>query len=553
MIFNEILLFASVIFICALLAISLSNRYGIPSLFLFFLLGIGANYVGLEFHKFDFMEYYASFALFVIMFYGGYGTKLEMGLSVLKPAVLLSSLGVVITGVATGLFTHYILHFPIVESMLFGSVIASTDYASVSSVLQSKNLNLKNHSASLLELESGSNDPTAYTMTIIFLSILLGKDVSIPRLLAQQIGFGLLFGFVMARVFFFIANRVNFRKEGLFTIFVFAMALGTYALTGVLQGNGYLAAYLFGILIGNEEYMGKREVVFFFDGLTEIMQISLFFLLGFLSSMPLLIKWLPIGIVVTLFLLFVARPIAVFSIMSFFNSTVKQNIVLCWSGLRGAAAIAFAIMVVNSGARLEGDIFHAIFAICIVSSLVQGSLLPWVVKKTDMLDPDDTVLKTFNYYQDRSAIGFLETHIFDEELIGKPVKDLNLAFDFIVAKLIRGEKTIVPHGETMIQRGDIAVIGGKSHFDEVGSNLEEFTLYEQHPWVGKQIMELELKPSELILMIQRGDRILVPSGQTVLKKGDKIIFNEDKEAVLDDESDPPSFDGEKDQDEVKEI
>lgn len=523
---NEILLFIAVSFILALFAIRFSHRYGIPSLLLFFILGIGAGYI-IDFHNFDFMEHYASFALFIIMFYGGYGTKLAMGLPVLKPAILLSSLGVVITALITGLFAHYVLGFSMVESMLFGSVIGSTDYASVSSVLQSKNLNLKNNSAPLLELESGSNDPTAYTMTMIFLSILLGSDISIPLLVVKQIGLALLFGYVMTQIFFIIVERVNFQKEGLFTIFVFTMALGTYALTGVLNGNGYLAVYLFGILIGNREYMGKREVVFFFDGLTEIMQISLFFLIGFLSDITKLIQWLPLGVGVMAFMLFVARPIAVFGVMPFFKSTLKQNIVLCWSGLRGAAAIAFAIMVVNSGANLESDIFHAVFAVCIVSSLIQGSLLPWVVKKTDMLNPDDTVLKTFNYYQDRSPIGFLETKVFDEDLIGLPVKDLNLTFDFIVAKLVRDGKTIVPHGETILEKGDIVVIGGKSHFDEVGRNLQEFTIREHHPWASKRIMDLDLKPSELILMLERDNNILVPSGQTVVCVGDKIVYTED--------------------------
>ena len=465
---NQLLLFVSIVFILALFAIRVSHKYGIPALLLFFILGIGAASLGLDFQNFDFMERYASFALFIIMFYGGYGTKLEMGIPVLKPAVILSCLGVVITALVTGLFVHYVLHFSMIESMLFGAVVGSTDYASVSSVLQSKNLNLKYRSAPLLELESGSNDPTAYTMTMIFLSILLGSDISIPLLVAKQIGFALVIGFLMTRIFFFITEHVNFRKEGLFTIYVFAMALGTYALTGVLDGNGYLAAYLFGIIVGNQEYMGKREVVFFFDGLTEIMQISLFFLIGFLSDLPTLVHWLPIGFIVTLFMIFVARPVAVFSVMAFFKSTVKQNVVLCWAGLRGAAAIAFAIMVINSGAPLEGDLFHAVFALCIVSSLIQGSLLPWVVKKMDMLDPNDTVLKTFNYYQDRSDIGFLETHIHDEELIGTSVKDLNLTFDFIVAKIVRKGRTIVPHGNTVLEKGDVAVIGGKSHFDEVG-------------------------------------------------------------------------------------
>ena len=529
---NAILLFVSTIFIAALFAIKFSHRYGIPSLFLFFLLGIGANALGVDFEKFGFMEHYAGFALFVIMFYGGYGTNLEMGLPVLRPAVALSSLGVVITALLTGLFAHYVLDFSLVEGMLFGSVIGSTDYASVSLVLQSNNLNLKYRSAPLLELESGSNDPTAYTMTLIFLGLLTGSAVSVPLLLLKQLAFALLVGYGMAKLFFLIHDRVNFTKEGLFTVFVFAMALAAFSLCGLADGNGYLAAYLFGVLIGNRDYSGKREMVFFFDGLTEIMQISLFFLLGFLSDPHALWTWFPTALAVMLFLLLVARPVAVFLLMRFFGGTFRQNLLLSWAGLRGAAAIVFAIMVVNSGARLESDIFHAALGVCLLSSLLQGSLLAKIAIKLDMIDPDDTVLKTFNYYQDRSDVGFLETRVRDDEIIGMKVKDLNLAFDFIVAKIERGGKTIVPHGDTVLQAGDLVVVGGKSHFDTVGGSLEEFTIRSEHPWANRRIRDLHLSPNELILIVQRNHNILVPSGDTIVCPGDKVLFTDSEEPLF---------------------
>ena len=155
----------------------------------------------------------------------------------------------------------------------------------------------------------------------------------------------------------------------------------------------------------------------------------------------------------------------------------------------------------------------------------------------DMLDPNDTVLKTFNYYQDRSDVGFLETHVYNEDLVGTPVKDLNLTFDFIVAKLVRDGKTIVPRGDTILEKDDVVVIGGKSHFDEVGGNLEEFTIRKNHPWQGKRIMDIPFKPTELILIVQRDQNILVPSGETILCAGDTVIFTDNEDEFYDEEKD----------------
>ena len=149
-----------------------------------------------------------------------------------------------------------------------------------------------------------------------------------------------------------------------------------------------------------------------------------------------------------------------------------------------------------------------------------------------MIDPDDTVLKTFNYYQDRSDVGFLETRVRDDEIIGMKVKDLNLAFDFIVAKIERGGKTIVPHGDTVLQAGDLVVVGGKSHFDTVGGSLEEFTIRSEHPWANRRIRDLHLSPNELILIVQRNHNILVPSGDTIVCPGDKVLFTDSEEPLF---------------------
>ena len=185
----------------------------------------------------------------------------------------------------------------------------------------------------------------------------------------------------------------------------------TYSTADLLRGNGYLALYILGIYLGNMEFRGKREVVFFFDGLTELMQIGLFFILGLLSNLSGFIATFPLALAIMLFMTIIARPVTVYGLMLPFKLKINQLNIISLAGIRGAAAIAFAILAVNSDAIVSVDIYHIVFGICVLSSLVQGSLMPPAARKWEMLDPNDTVLKTFNYYQDKAEIGFLETRI----------------------------------------------------------------------------------------------------------------------------------------------
>ena len=199
---------------------------------------------------------------------------------VAKEAIVLSSFGVVVTALITGLFLHYILGFKLLEGMLIGSIVGSTDYASVSNILRSKNLNLKYNTAPLLELESGSNDPTAYTMTMVFLSLIIGLDVSAPIMILSQIALGIAMGFIFAYVIGKLIKKLPIEADGLYAVFMVSAMLITYSATDYLSGNGYLALYILGISLGNMEFRGKRDIVFFFDGFTQIIQIGLFFILG---------------------------------------------------------------------------------------------------------------------------------------------------------------------------------------------------------------------------------------------------------------------------------
>ncbi|AEV68586.1 potassium/proton antiporter [Acetivibrio clariflavus] len=514
-----------IIFILALFAIRFSNKRGIPALLLFIVLGMIFS-IGIDFGNYEFADGFSTVALMVVMFYGGFGTNWKMGKPVAKEAIILSSLGVVSTALLTGLFCHYVLGFELLEGMLIGSIVGSTDYASVSNILRSKNLNLKYNTASLLELESGSNDPTAFTMTMVFLSTILGSKLFIPILILSQVVIGIVIGAVFSLVTGKLLKNYSLESDGLYSVLMASIMLITYATTDLLGGNGYLALYILGIYLGNIEFRGKRSIIFFFDGFTEIMQIGLFFILGLLSELSKFIEALPLALAIMLFMTIVARPAAVYGLMLPFKLKFNQLNIISLAGIRGAAAIAFAIKAVNSSAVFSIDVYHIVFGICVLSSLIQGGLMPIASKRLDMIDPRDTVLKTFNYYQDRAEIGFLETRIHpNSSLIGKKIKDLNLPFDFIVAKIERNGKIIVPRGEVVIEENDLIVIGGEVHFDKQGQELIEFTITKGHKWENKYIKDLELPHNHLIIMVQRrGNEIIVPVGDTLLLEDDKVIM-----------------------------
>lgn len=513
------------IFILALFAIRFSNKYGVPSLLLFIILGMSFGAIGIEFDNFLFAGQFATVALMVIMFYGGFGTNWNMAKPVAKESIILSSLGVVVTAIVTGLFCYFILDFGLLEGMLIGSIIGSTDYASVSNILRSKNLNLKYNSASLLELESGSNDPTAYTMTMVFLSVIIGTDLSIPILILSQIALGIAVGAIFALIIGKLLIHLKLGADGLYAVFMAAAMLITFGAADFLGGNGFLALYILGIYLGNMEFKGKRDIIFFYDGFTEIMQIGLFFILGLLSNFTSFIQNFPIALAIMLFLTLIARPVAVYGLMLPFKLKKNQLNLISLAGVRGAAAIAFAIMAVNSDAIISVDIYHIVFGICVLSALIQGSIMPYAARRWDMLDPNDTVLKTFNYYQSKAEIGFLETVIHSNSaLIGSKVRDLNLTFDFIIAKIERDGQTIVPRGNVILKENDLIILGGERHFDQSGENLIESVISSGHKWENKQIKDLNLSPNRLIIMIQRDTHnIIVPVGDTRILKNDKVI------------------------------
>lgn len=528
---SYILLVAAVILLCLSLN-KMSNKLGIPMLLAYILLGMMFGTDGIlkiPFDNFTIAEQICTVSLIFIMFYGGFGTNWKQAKPVAGKAVLLSTVGVILTAVTTGAFCHFILKMDFWESMLIGSVISSTDAASVFSILRSRRLNLKNNTASMLEVESGSNDPCSYMLTVIILTIMSGElsGFSLVVMIFSQITFGILVGVVVALAAAFILKKVNFATDGFDTIFVFSMALVSYAGASMINGNGYLAAYIAGIILGNTPLHHKKSLVHFFDGITGLMQMLIFFLLGLLAYPSQLPKILPIALAIAVFLTFVARPVSVFAILMPFRCLVKQQLLVSWAGLRGAASIVFAIMATVSPAYTKNDLFHIVIFIVLFSISIQGTLLGLVAKKLDMIDENGNVMKTFSDYSDEMPVEFVKISIkAGHPWENRKIKDLTSLPDLLLVLILRGEERIIPNGNTVVLAGDKIVLSALSPEENLGICLTEIPIEKDSKWIGKPLSRIKLGEEKLVLVLKRNEKVVIPNGNTVIRENDVLVISQ---------------------------
>lgn len=524
------LLICVIILISCIFLSKITHKLGLPSLLFFILLGMIVGTDGLfkiSFNNYYLTEQLCTIALIFIIFYGGFGTSWKVARPVMKPAILLSTLGVLLTTFLTGLFCYFFLHMKLIESFLMGAVIGSTDAASVFSILRSKKLNLKEGTASILELESGSNDPMAYMLTMILIGLMNQTAVisDVPFLLMNQLGVGTLFGILIGVLGTQILKRVNFMIDGFETIFALSLALLSYTLPTLLGGNGYLATYLCGIIIGNSTIPNKVILVNFFDGLTGLAQILIFFLLGLLafpSKIPSI--FLP-AILIFLWLTLCARPLTVFLLMWPFNASWQQKVLLSWSGLRGATSIVFAILTFLEGQVLTYDIFHISFCICLLSIALQGTLLPTLAKKLSMIDRHANVFKTFTDYQEETHLPLLKVTITPQHpWANRLIRNLNIT-DTLILMIRREDQTLIPNGDTQILANDQLVVSGTYFQEYMDLPLTEVQVDKSHPWFHKQIKELELPNKTLVILIKRQDGTnITPKGDTLIEQGDILVL-----------------------------
>ena len=524
-----ILLLCCAVILSCIIANRFSSKFGMPALLCFMALGMIFGSDGLfkiSFNNYIITEQLCTIALIFIMFYGGFGTKWQTARPVALKAVLLSTLGVIITALLTCFFCYQILHLSFSESFLIGAVLSSTDAASVFSILRSKNLNLKHSTAPLLEIESGSNDPMAYMLTMVALAMLSGDNsTSVPLMMLTQIGFGITIGIASAYLGIFALRKGELIAEGMDTVFVIALVLLSYALPTLIGGNGYLSVYLTGIILGNSPINNKVTLVHFFDGITGLAQILIFFLLGLLSFPHLLPGLLTPALLIALFLTFVARPAAVFLILLPFRSSIRQCLLVAWSGLRGAASIVFAIMVIAGGTELKHDLFHIVFFISLLSVAIQGSLLPMAARKLRMVDNSSDIRKTFNDYQEDSELTLMRMFIpHGHNWENRKIEDVSFPTGSLALMVKRDNDTLIPRGNTTILAEDTIILSVPAYRSENDNKLTEILIDSAHNWCDCTIAELKLPKNLLIALIKRGDKNIIPQGSTIIQSGDRVVI-----------------------------
>jgi len=454
----------AVLLLSSILASKVSDRFGIPALLLFLILGMLAGSEGIGGIYFDdplIAQFVGVLALALILFSGGLDTHWPTVRPVLSHALALSTLGVLITALIVGLFVHLLLGVSFAEGLLVGSIISSTDAAAVFSILRSKSLSLKGRLKPLLELESGSNDPMAALLTIGVLQWLTQPGTSpwsMVLLFVMQMSVGAVVGYALGRAIAFLANRLKLGYEGLYPVFTLAMALLTYALATWLKGNGFLAAYLAGLVAGNHDFVHRRSLVRFHDGLAWLMQIAMFLTLGLLVFPSQLLPISGTALLVALCLMFVARPASVFlCLLPVRTLRLREKLFVSWVGLRGAAPIVLATFPYLAGIPQAGFVFNMVFFVVLTSVLLQGTSVPPVAR---WLHVDAPLARQRAFPLEYTRVEGLTSEIKELAITqnspaaGRAIVELRLPDDFLVVLIARNNEFLVPSGGTTLLAGD---------------------------------------------------------------------------------------------------
>lgn len=464
---ENILLIGSLLLFISIVAGKTSYKFGVPTLILFLFIGMLAGSEGIGGIYFDdpkLAQFIGIVSLNFILFSGGLDTNWNAIKPVLKEGVVLSTLGVLITAVLLGLFICQITDFSIYEGLLLGSIVSSTDAAAVFSILRSKSLALKYNIRPALELESGSNDPMAYVLTISFLSLILNPESGwysiIPAFFIQMATGGAL-GYLFGRLSKYIINNIRLDFEGLYPVLVIALMFVAFSATDFVGGNGFLAVYICAVYLGNQDLIHKATILKMFDGMAWLMQIVLFLTLGLLVFPSEITPLLGIGILISAFLIFVARPLSVFLSLSWMRMQFRRRVYLSWVGLRGAVPIVFATYPLIAGIDKANMIFNLVFFVAVSSVLIQGTTLTILAKWLNLGLPEGEKNPSVpDLLLSQSAKAVLkEIRINPTDFAaGKKVVSLDFPKSAIIAMIKRGEEFITPGGSTVIESGDILFV-----------------------------------------------------------------------------------------------
>ena len=338
-----------------------------------------------------------------------------------------------------------------------------------------------------------------------------------------QIAFGALGGFGIARLAGIALDRFRIKGAGFDSLFILAVAIASYAVPDLVEGNGYLSAYIVGIILGNREFSNKKALVGFFDGVTGLMQVIIFFMLGLLVRPEMLHRAILPALAIFVFLLLAARPLAVGAILTPLRRySFRQQCLISFAGLRGAASIVFAIMATSGAYSPHNDIFGIVFCIVLLSISLQGSLIPFVSRKLRMTDSGEDVMKTFNDFADDSQLQFTVVEIGPKSSWkGKTVRELGLPRGLLLALVLRNGVRIAPKGLTVLLEGDRVIIVSRA-FEDSSVCFRETVLLPGNELIGKRLNEC--RKSGVIILIRRNDRDIIPSGDTLLKEDDRLVI-----------------------------
>lgn len=464
---ENILLVGSILLFVSIIVGKTSYKFGVPTLLLFLAIGMLAGSDGIGGIHFDnpqIAQFIGIVSLNFILFSGGLDTNWTSVKPILREGIVLSTLGVLLTALSIGIFVWFVSDFTIYESMLLGSIVSSTDAAAVFSILRSKSLALKANLRPTLELESGSNDPMAYVLTIAFLTLVINQDQSIASIIPlflQQMILGGIAGFLFGRLSKFIINKIKLDFEGLYPVFVIALMFITFSATDSVGGNGFLAIYICAVYLGNQELIHKKTILRMYDGLAWLMQIVLFLTLGLLVFPSQIIPYFGIGILISLFLILVARPVSVFLSLMFFKIKLRRKFYISWVGLRGAVPIVFATYPLLAGIDKANMIFNIVFFISVTSVLIQGTTLSLVAKWLNVALPEKVkkVTEVDKLILELPKSSLQEFEIMpDFHAINKRIVDLNFPKSAFIVMIKRNGKYIRPGGSTELEAEDVLMV-----------------------------------------------------------------------------------------------
>ena len=482
---ENILLIGSILLFVSIVVGKTGYRFGVPALLLFLLVGMlfGSDGLGLQFHNAKIAQFIGMVALSVILFSGGMDTKFKEIRPILSPGIVLSTVGVFLTALFTGLFIWYLsgmswtnIHFPLITSLLLASTMSSTDSASVFAILRSQKMNLKHNLRPMLELESGSNDPMAYMLTIVLIQFIQSDGMGTGNIIGSfiiQFLVGAAAGYILGKLAILILNKINIYNQSLYPILLLSFVFFTFAITDLLRGNGYLAVYIAGMMVGNHKITFRKEIATFMDGLTWLFQIIMFLMLGLFVNTHEMIEVAVVALLIGVFMIVIGRPLSVFlCLLPFRKITLKSRLFVSWVGLRGAVPIIFATYPVVANVEGSNMIFNIVFFITIVSLIVQGTSVSFVARLLHLSTPLEKTGNDFGVELPEEIDTDLSDMTITMEMLNEAdtLKDMNLPKGTLVMIVKRGDEFLIPNGTLKLHVGDKLLLISEKNKQETVKN-----------------------------------------------------------------------------------